>query len=180
VINKMGWRMKPCTLDDADALAVNNGGAFWGQPYWRILWPADMKEEYIVEQLRKKIPAHLLLLNRHERRHEKAVDKATGALLGYARWTIPPSLVDQAQKDHGQTPPAWADRQVADIADAERKTALEALADAAWWEPRGDMGELDEKIDAARERVLGQLKEYMGTYHISKVSTRRGMEMYGR
>ena len=82
------WRIKSCVLDDAPALARNNGGAFWSQPMWRIVWPKDMEEEFIIEQPVKCMPLRILK-DRRAMRQQKAVDPDSGCLVGYARWELP-------------------------------------------------------------------------------------------
>ena len=154
----MGWTFSGCTVDDAEALAINNAGAFWGQPYWRMIWPADAQLAYITEQLRKRIAARMLLVARDERRHEKAVDEHTGNLLGYARWLLPPALRSDGPESE------WAEGLVPDV-DVETRKALEELADSAWWEPGEhknsiNTDELDAKISATKERILTK-HEYM-------------------
>lgn len=154
----MGWTFSGCTIDDAGALAINNAGAFWGQSYWRMIWPANAQLVYITEQLSKRIAARVLLVARDERRHEKAVDEDTGDLLGYARWLLPPGLRSDRPGSE------WADGLVPDV-DVETRKTLEELADSAWWEPGGhkntiNTDELDARISATKERILAE-RRYM-------------------
>ncbi|KAK0710647.1 hypothetical protein B0H67DRAFT_601620 [Lasiosphaeris hirsuta] len=152
------WTITGCTVDDAPALGTNNAGAFWGQPYWRMIWPDDAQLSYITEQMQKRIATHVLLFDRHKRRHEKAVDKKTGALLGYARWLLPPAL----QSDGPET--AWPEAMVPDV-DEEAKKKFQALADTADWKPGEhtpgvNTEELDAKISAVQNRLRAE-REYM-------------------
>ncbi|POR38199.1 Uncharacterized protein TPAR_01603 [Tolypocladium paradoxum] len=144
------WRIEGCTVDDAVALGRNNGAAFWEQPIWRIMWPQDKTREYMIEQLTKRIPMRLLL-ERDTMRHQKAVDAETGALLGYARWQLP----EGSKVAPGTGGPEWADAQVPDVSDDQRK-AFQELEDSSWWEPREDMGELDSKNEAIQDRLLAE------------------------
>jgi hypothetical protein len=150
----MGWTFSGCNVDDAAALAINNVGAFWGQPYWRQIWPADAQLAYITEQSRKRMAAHVLLQDRDERRHEKAVDEDTGVVVGYARWLVPPPLRSE-----------WIDGQVPDVGENARK-ALEELADTAVWNvgvgTNINTDVLDDKIAATKSRILAE-REFIGT-----------------
>ncbi|KAE8140682.1 hypothetical protein BDV38DRAFT_279659 [Aspergillus pseudotamarii] len=50
------WKIEPCSVADAPALAYNDMSAFWEDPTWIL-----------------------------EVRHQNAVDPLTGELVGYAR-----------------------------------------------------------------------------------------------
>ncbi|KAK3356617.1 hypothetical protein B0T25DRAFT_497272 [Lasiosphaeria hispida] len=152
------WTISGCTVDDAGALGTNNAGAFWGQPYWRMIWPDDAQLSYLSEQMSKRIATHVLLVDRDERRHEKAVDKKTGALLGYARWLLPPAL--RSDGPHSE----WPEALVPDV-DTETKKAFRDLADSADWKPGShktviNTDELDDKVSAVKDRILAE-HEYM-------------------
>lgn len=54
------WKIEPCFVGDAAALARNNMAAFWEDPNWVILWPKDMTQEFIIEQSAKRQPRNLL------------------------------------------------------------------------------------------------------------------------
>jgi len=147
-VSNMRWTFSGCTVNDAAALAVNNVGAFWGQPYWRMIWPADAQLPYITEQMRKRMATSVLLKDRDERRHEMAVDEDTGAVVGYARWLVPPPLQSE-----------WTDGQVPDVEDNAKK-ALEELADSAVWNVGAgtniNTDVLDAKIAATKRRILAE------------------------
>ncbi|KAK1758314.1 acyl-CoA N-acyltransferase [Echria macrotheca] len=138
----MAWKIEGCTVSDGDAIARNNASAFWFQPYWRILWPADMQQEFIVTQARKRLASAVLLRARDTTRHEKVVDEQEDRVVGYARWALPDAYKNE-----------WLDRQVPAVSP-EVAAELKERADSAWWKPRNDMGELDRKVDEERDRVL--------------------------
>jgi len=172
------WKVEPCALADSDALARNNASSFWGQPYWRILWPTDLELEFMISQFRERIPALVLLRDRDVLRHEKAVDSQTGSIGGYARWALP----EERCKDSAGRP-EWPESQIKEVDPAVGK-ALHERAMNAWWEPRGDMGELDEKIDDERDRILkteliGPFIGESGPQYISPCRSHRHM-MCGR
>ncbi|KAK2002498.1 acetyltransferase [Colletotrichum falcatum] len=128
------YKIDPCTLADAPALARNNMSAFWTNHSWYLLWPKDTKLEFLIEQTTKRIPNNLIS-NRATLRHQKAVDPETGALLGYARWVLPPGYEEAVE---------WADSQIADVSE-EEKRELKKRSDAAWWKPIS-MDEIDDCI----------------------------------
>lgn len=150
------WDIKGCTVADAAALARNNMAAFWEDPTWSLVWPKDISLEFLIEQSTKRQACNLLR-SREDTRHQKATDPATGALVGYARWILPPSHV--AAVDGG---PMWAEVQVPDVDEAERKHH-EQLAASAWWNPREEMNDIDAKNNLVKERILAE-KPYISTY----------------
>lgn len=114
------------------------------------MWPPDMKREYIIEQLSKRVPLNVLLKDRDVRRHQKAVDPETGALIGYARWILPDSKV---KTEIGE--PEWIEAQVPDV-DADQRKTFEELSETAWWDPRSDLDDLDSKDAAVKQRILAE------------------------
>ncbi|KAK1978054.1 acetyltransferase [Colletotrichum cereale] len=147
------YRIEPCTLADTPALARNNMSAFWTNPGWYILWPKDTKLEFLIEQVSERI-SHNLINNRATLRHQKAVDPKTGALLGYARWELPAGYEGSAE---------WADSQIADVSE-EEKRALKERSDAAWWEPLS-MDGIDDCIPE-KERALTE-KPYISLDYLA-------------
>lgn len=143
------WKIEPCSVNDAAALARNNMAAFWEDPNWVILWPKDMKQEFIIEQSAKRQPRNLLR-NRENIRHQKAVDPVTGAVVGYARWILPST---HGTAEDGS--PAWVEAQVPAVSEDEEKRYQE-LAESAWWSPREDMGSLDDKNHDVMDRILAE------------------------
>ncbi|KAF8199840.1 acyl-CoA N-acyltransferase [Mycena galopus ATCC 62051] len=123
------WQIESVTLADAPALARNNMSAFWEDPNWVIMWKT-VTLPYLISQVTLRMPRNLLK-DRTILRHQKAVDPATGALLGYARWKLP--------KSHTTTPgsdaPEWAASQIAEVKDAGELAKIEATAESAWWKP---------------------------------------------
>ncbi|KAL0933810.1 acetyltransferase [Colletotrichum truncatum] len=141
------WKIEPCTLADAPALARNNISGFWTDPNWILLWPKDIKLEFLIEQVTKRIPNNLIR-DRETLRHFKAVDPESGALVGYARWELPARCA---------TAPEWADAQIAEVSEVERK-AIKERSDSAWWKPQfmdgiDDCGPEKERILAERDYI---------------------------
>ena len=145
------WRgiIEGCKADDATQLAHNNLPAFYHSQMWRVMWPKDMTQEFMTEQLTKRMAHHVLLPNRDIRRHQKAVDAETHQVVGYARWRLPTS---GATTSGGM--PSWPDAQVP-IVEFEQANAFEEMAKTSWWEPI-DMDDVDGPIYAARDRLLGE------------------------
>ncbi|OKL61737.1 hypothetical protein UA08_02816 [Talaromyces atroroseus] len=141
------WKIEQCTVADASALARNNISAFWEDPNWILSWSKDMPLEYLIEQSEKR-QANNLLRSREDRRHIKAIDPATGKLVGYARWVLPSSHVTAPDGS-----PEWVQAQVPDVEEVEKKR-LQELAASAWWEPRADVGEIDVPVTAIKNRHL--------------------------
>lgn len=143
------WAIEGVTVDDAPALARNNGTAFWEEPMWRMLWPKDKSREFIIENL-AKILQRRLISDRETTRHQKLVDRHTGSLLGYSRWRFPEPTTE------------WLDAQVPDT-DSRRKREILEAAESTWWEPRQDLEPLDSKNDRVAERILAE-KPYLSEF----------------
>ena len=141
------WRIEPSTVEDAEAIARNTGGAFWEEPMWRLQWTSDVTQEFLMEQLIKRQPMRILR-DRDALRHQKAVDPESGKLVGHARWRLPDGRTTTSSGE-----PEWPEAQIADVR-ADRRKALDAVAAGAWWEPRTDVDELDVDNDDVRRRVV--------------------------
>lgn len=142
------WKIEPCTVADAPGLARNNIAAFWEDPTWILLWP-NTTQEFLIEQSGKRQPRNLLR-NREQTRHLKAVDPATGAIVGYARWILPPSY---CTTEDGTA--EWPNAQVPNVSDEEKKR-FDELAESAWWEGRSDMSGIDDKNNAVMKPILAE------------------------
>ncbi|KAI1210763.1 acyl-CoA N-acyltransferase [Annulohypoxylon truncatum] len=147
------WKIEGCTVADAPALARNNMSAFWEDPTWILLWPKEITREFLIKQGEKRYP-RLLLRDREVTRHQKAVDPATGALVGYARWILPAGRSTAADGS-----PEWASAQAPDVGDDERRR-FEELAESAWWNGRKEMRHIDDKNDVVMDRILSE-KSYI-------------------
>jgi len=53
-----------------------------------MIWPADAQLAYITEQMRKRMAARVLLKDRDECRHEKAVDRPYGGSGNYNTYVL--------------------------------------------------------------------------------------------
>ncbi|KZL86650.1 acetyltransferase [Colletotrichum incanum] len=147
------WKTEPCTLADAPALARNNMSAFWTNPNWNLLWPKDITLDFLIEQVTERMPNNLLR-DRATLRHQKAVDPETGALVGYARWELPAGYEGAIE---------WADSQIADVSE-EEKRAFKERSDAAWWKPMS-MDGIDDCVPE-KERVLAE-KPYISLDYLA-------------
>ncbi|KAI8960877.1 acyl-CoA N-acyltransferase [Daldinia sp. FL1419] len=146
------WKIECCTVADAAAMARNNMSAFWEDPTWILLWPKEVTREFMIENATKRYPRSLVS-DREEKRHQKAVDPATGELVGYARWILPAAHLTT---EDGR--PEWEEAQVPDVSD-EEKARFQALAQSAWWNARKEVDGIDDKNDEALHRLLSS-----GTY----------------
>ncbi|CZR58595.1 uncharacterized protein PAC_08487 [Phialocephala subalpina] len=142
------WKIEPCTVADGPALAHNNVSAFWEDPTWILSWP-NITQEFLIEQSVKRQPRNLLR-DREKTRHQKAVDPATGAIVGYARWILPSG---HFTAEDGS--PEWAEAQVADVSDDEKKQ-FKGLAESAWWNGRSGLDRLDDKNVEIMNSILAE------------------------
>lgn len=144
------WKIERCIVIDGSALARNNISAFWEDPTWVLSWP-NITQEFLIEQSIKRQPRNLLR-DRQKTRHQKAVDPTTGAIVGYARWVLPPSHFTAAD---GR--PEWAEAQVPDVNEDEKKH-FKDLAESALWSAiaRHDVDVMDDKNVAIMNAILAE------------------------
>jgi hypothetical protein len=84
----MSFTISGVTPADAPGLAKNNMSAFYQtDQHWRAMWGSKPLSE-LIEDTTARLP-HVLVTGREKRRHVKAVDDSTGAVIGYARWILP-------------------------------------------------------------------------------------------
>lgn len=133
------FQILACNLADGPALARNNIAAFWTDSTWVLMWPGKTCE-YVTSQAALRI-AHNLFSNREKWRHLKAVDTATGNLVGYVRWVLP--------EDDGEGKvwpsalgPAWS---------AEEMEKARRESQSADWEFDHGLDGLD---DGIKERLM--------------------------
>lgn len=145
------YTLRGCTVADGPAVARNNFTAFWEDPTWVLLWDGTTRD-HVVAQGAQRAPWNLLADRRHKR-HEVAVDAATGAVAGYARWRLPVRLAATA----------WPAAQTPAVA-ADEEAALAAAFHAADWQPR-DLGAIDDHCHVVRAKYLAQ-RDYMGELRV--------------
>ncbi|KPM34331.1 hypothetical protein AK830_g12240 [Neonectria ditissima] len=134
----MAYQVLSCTVDDGAGLAKNNMSAFWGNTWWKLLWP-DRTIESIIESAAARLPK-LMLTERDIRRHQKVVDTASGEIVGYARWILPESRKSD-----------WLEAQTPDVGDEDKKR-FEKDFDAADFNYRKDMEVLDDHVHEWRTK----------------------------
>lgn len=137
--------------NEAD-LAANNIPAFWADPHWVLAWQ-HRTLEYHIAQVAKRFPRNLLN-SRDVNRHQKLVDKATGRILGYARWSLPR---DFATRPDGS--PEWPEAVVPSVS-AEEEEKIRKVADTAHWDPNEETDVFIGPVRALREPLLAK-KPYM-------------------
>ncbi|KAK0724424.1 acetyltransferase [Lasiosphaeris hirsuta] len=145
------------TVADGPALAANNIPAFWADPHWRLEWQ-HRTLEYHISQIALRYP-RTLLRNRATARHQKAVDTATGEILGYVRWSIPASHSTTITSEKGGNEPAWPEAMVPTVS-SEEEAEIDRVAETAVWDPRSDTDPLSDGPREIEKEILGR-KEYM-------------------
>ena len=89
---------------------------------WILVWPSPFNLDTVIGKCKKRIGWNLVK-DRDSERHLKAVDCASGGVLGYARWVLPVSLRKQDK---------WPVCQVPDVSD-EEEVQLRGLLEVADW-----------------------------------------------
>ena len=108
------------TIDEtASALATVMISSRWPDIHWRNLWEAGTTSQAAITTNAARLPLNLIS-NRVAKRHQMAIDDATGEIVAYCRWILPENL----QKIDGEV--LWEDAQVKEVS-AEQKTRFEEL-----------------------------------------------------
>lgn len=162
----------PCTIADGPAIGRNNVTAFWTDRTWIQIW-GDRTREHVAEQAAMRGRRNLLL-DRAHRRHLKAVDAETGAVVGYARWVLPDEGCDGGDGDpcHG----LWTEAQIPDVDEHVRREAEAESARSDWTFTRGPIDGIDAPIEAMMAD-LRKGKRYMGMFVL--IPTRPGFHVWG-
>lgn len=138
----------PCSLADGEALSRNNMSAFWEIPNWVLAWRHTTLEEHIAT-MTKRYPRRLIS-DPKTSRHQKAVDPATGRLLGYARWALPESYTVLANGE-----PAWPEA-MAPVVSPEEEAEIKRVAEATKWDPNNDTDPLDAKVQDIKVKIMAR------------------------
>ena len=117
--------LQPCNVDDGPAIGALLATCFWPDPMYRMKF-GDHTLEHIAKHHGART-AKSLLADPARRRHQKAVDPATGKMLGYARWT----LTDKPEAENW-----WPAARLPRVSE-ERAAQASAEFDAAHW-PHND------------------------------------------
>lgn len=175
------------SVADGPILAATNIPAFWADPHWRLEW-RHRALDYHISQVALRYPRNLLR-NRATARHQKAVDTATGKILGYARWSIPASHAtitvtaitspentseDTSLEKEGNGTPAWPEALVPAVS-AEEEAEISRVADTAVWDPDFTSDPLLDGVREIEKEILGR-KTYMSMVpslsHLTLTQTR--------
>lgn len=151
----------PCTTDDGPAIALNNISAFWTDPTWVLLWPGKTLDSVVSQAVRRM--AHTLLIDPVHRRHEKAIDIVSGAVVGYVRW----SLTEAGPQATAPWDPEnlWTAARVPAV-DEERRLEAEREFTAADWNYDHALDELDGPMLEIKDRLLKK-KNYLRKWFLS-------------
>ncbi|KAK5662111.1 hypothetical protein OQA88_8016 [Cercophora sp. LCS_1] len=146
------------TVADGPALAANNIPSFWAGPHWRLEWRHRTLECHI-SQVALRFPRNLLR-NRETTRHEKAIDKITGKIVGYARWSMPISHSTITSTDD-KSLPAWPEALVPAVSQ-EEEAEINRMAETTAWGPDYTTDPLIRKMQQVEDLILNHTeKSYM-------------------
>ncbi|KAL8791650.1 MAG: hypothetical protein Q9195_005733 [Heterodermia aff. obscurata] len=137
----MPFSVHPVTVSDAEALAPVMMGAWYENQQWVELWHEPSLSNITVACSRR-LPWNLLN-GRHEKRHEKAIDVETGRVIGYARWVLPPVLVERT---------AWLEAQVPDVNLEQRQLFEQDFRTLT--DEKGNMRGIKHELAVYRSRPL--------------------------
>lgn len=151
--------IETCTVADGPAMGRNNVTAFWTDQTWIQIWRGRTCE-YVAEQAARRGSKNLLL-DRAHRRHLKAVDPLTGALIGYARWVLPDAGCPGEDGDPCNA--LWTNARIPDVPEELREKAERESDAADWTFTGGHMDGIDDPIEAMQDVLRGK-KRYIGVY----------------
>ncbi|KAH0012073.1 acyl-CoA N-acyltransferase, partial [Aureobasidium melanogenum] len=102
------------TADIALAPSIANAmvSARWKDPHWAALFRSDVSSSRVTSETAQRLPWNLIA-GRASKRHQVAIDNATGEVVAYARWVLPERL---ASTD----PVIWPEAQVQKATEEER------------------------------------------------------------
>ncbi|MCJ1313306.1 hypothetical protein MMC25_006983 [Agyrium rufum] len=105
---------------DAAGLASAMMSAWYANPHWRNRWEAPNLEQ-LIGCCTERLP-WTLVNGRDRKRHQKVVSAASGEIVAYARWSLPPDLAAKGD--------VWLEAQVPEPVPQDRKL-FEEKSDAA-------------------------------------------------
>ncbi|CAD0107469.1 unnamed protein product [Aureobasidium uvarum] len=108
----MSFSIKSVDVALAPSIAKAMVSARWAEPHWKALFESTTTPTQIVYDLSQRLPWNLIN-NRTTKRHQVAIDNATGQVVAYIRWILPTHL---ASTD----PVVWPEAQVAEATPEDR------------------------------------------------------------
>ncbi|KAH0155213.1 acyl-CoA N-acyltransferase, partial [Aureobasidium melanogenum] len=102
------------TADNALASSIANAmvSARWKDPHWVALFRSDISSARVTSETAKRLPWNLIT-GRASKRHQVAINNATGEVLAYARWILPEHLTSA-------DPVVWPEAQVREATEEEK------------------------------------------------------------
>src|ERR1700761_6983679 len=100
---------------------------------------------------------HNLLLDSARRRHEKAVDTTSGAIVGYARWILPESCKTESESKSAEK--LWPEACLSPVDDRQAAQFDLEYAQADWNYNKATEP-MDARVTAMKDRLKKQ-KDYM-------------------
>jgi hypothetical protein len=151
------FKVAPCTLDDATAIAHNNVIAFWQNKYYELMWAKKNKSrDYVLSQAILRWPYNLIKDPEH-RRMEKVVDVSTGELVGFANWILPDAgAVEGGENEKQEIGKLWPEALGPEVDDDTRKLLKKRFEDADWEFERAPV--TDESLIGLSDRLRGDKK----------------------
>jgi hypothetical protein len=145
------FKVVPCTLDDAPAIARNNICAFWEEKHWALIWTRKNKtRDYVISQSVHRWPYNLTK-DPIFRRREKVVDMSTGELVGFASWKLPVKGMAGEDEDEARMQEIgemWPEARVPEVDDETRELLKKKYDEADW--------EFDHTLDDALDPALSE------------------------
>ncbi|MCJ1433060.1 hypothetical protein MMC27_002419 [Xylographa pallens] len=143
------FTISPCSISDGPTLGHINVHAFWTDPTWVLIWHGQTAEHVALQGARRM--ARNLLTDPAHRRHQKAVDVASGAVVGFARWILPSASTQAAAGPHPET--LWPEARVPAVSKKRADEAEREYAAAEWSFDDG-LAELDRPVTEMKARLM--------------------------
>lgn len=145
----------PASPDDGESIAEMTVEC-WKQEDWpTLLWPVGTTMSSVIEPLTARMTKSMYDCNRF-RRHEMAIDKHTGQVVGYIRWSLPKNQAT-----------AWTERRVPRYEEDRKK--IQKASRQAVFQVRDDVSaeplnglKLEEKITQLKAKVVQLIERSAG------------------
>ncbi|MCJ1391101.1 hypothetical protein MMC18_003963 [Xylographa bjoerkii] len=162
------FTVSSCTIDDGPTIGHVNVFAFWTDPTWVLIW-RPKTADYVALQAARRM-SHNLLTDTAHRRHQKAIDVSSGAVVGYARWILPDTGTGAAVVRNSEN--LWPEARVAAVSKELEQEAELNFAEADWSYDHS-LDDLDAPIMEMKNRLMAR-KEYLLLDHLAVLPDYRG------
>ncbi|KAG9681582.1 acyl-CoA N-acyltransferase, partial [Aureobasidium melanogenum] len=152
----------------APSIANAMVSARWKDPHWVALFRSDISPARVTSETAQRLPWNLIT-GRASKRHQIAIDNATGEAVAYARWILPEHLTSA-------DPVIWPEAQVQQPTEEQRVESEKMSKDIA---DRGLRMDLLEYRSAQLEEIDAKIRESGPFLDLDYLATAPGYQRRG-